>query len=245
MTGFEPRISGIGSDCSTNWATTTSQQFVCLLVVCCYYEMLFVWMEEGCHVVANTSETFPEWPDFSKLKIFGRFFWGLFWFGKHFNLLWQLDCCRVKFSFLWMLGTLNIYKLGHLVTLSCPLIAWSYGGGGGTQINMLFIPDQMLGFIFLQLWPKDGFDKKLFLSKNQKIQERAFFLSFFFFSFFLFTWNFVQNVIRVFSLQLGNLFFKAFQPFWRHYFTYFKPISAHQWMLSLSFLISRLKVSIC
>ena len=121
----------------------------------------------------------------------------------------------------------------------------SYGGGGGTQINMLFIPDQMLGFIFLQLWPKDGFDKKLFLSKNQKIQERAFFLSFFFFSFFLFTWNFVQNVIRVFSLQLGNLFFKAFQPFWRHYFTYFKPISAHQWMLSLSFLISRLKVSIC
>ena len=25
MTGFEPRISGIGSDCSTNWATTTAQ----------------------------------------------------------------------------------------------------------------------------------------------------------------------------------------------------------------------------
>ena len=24
MTGFEPRISGIGSDCSTNWATTTA-----------------------------------------------------------------------------------------------------------------------------------------------------------------------------------------------------------------------------
>ena len=28
MTGFEPRISGIGSDHSTNWATTTSQLFV-------------------------------------------------------------------------------------------------------------------------------------------------------------------------------------------------------------------------
>ena len=24
MTGFEPRTSGIGSDCSTNWATTTA-----------------------------------------------------------------------------------------------------------------------------------------------------------------------------------------------------------------------------
>ena len=26
MTGFEPRTSGIGSDLSTNWATTTSHQ---------------------------------------------------------------------------------------------------------------------------------------------------------------------------------------------------------------------------
>ena len=26
MTGFEPRTSGIGSDRSTNWATTTSQK---------------------------------------------------------------------------------------------------------------------------------------------------------------------------------------------------------------------------
>ena len=25
MTGFEPQTSGIGSDCSTNWATTTAQ----------------------------------------------------------------------------------------------------------------------------------------------------------------------------------------------------------------------------
>ena len=25
MTGFEPRISGVGSDRSTNWATTTAQ----------------------------------------------------------------------------------------------------------------------------------------------------------------------------------------------------------------------------
>ena len=28
MTGFEPRTSDIGSNCSTNWATTTAQQFV-------------------------------------------------------------------------------------------------------------------------------------------------------------------------------------------------------------------------
>ena len=27
MTGFEPRTSGIESNCSTNWATTTSQSF--------------------------------------------------------------------------------------------------------------------------------------------------------------------------------------------------------------------------
>ena len=27
MTGFEPRTSGIGSDRSTNWATTTAQSF--------------------------------------------------------------------------------------------------------------------------------------------------------------------------------------------------------------------------
>ena len=25
MLGFEPQISGVGSDCSTNWATTTAQ----------------------------------------------------------------------------------------------------------------------------------------------------------------------------------------------------------------------------
>ena len=25
MTGFKPGISGVGSDCSTNWATTTAQ----------------------------------------------------------------------------------------------------------------------------------------------------------------------------------------------------------------------------
>ena len=33
MIGFEPRTSGIGSDHSTNWATTTAQENV-LLVVC-------------------------------------------------------------------------------------------------------------------------------------------------------------------------------------------------------------------
>ena len=26
MTGFEPRASGIGSNCSTNWATTTAPE---------------------------------------------------------------------------------------------------------------------------------------------------------------------------------------------------------------------------
>ena len=28
MTGLEPRTSGIGSNHSTNWATTTAQQFM-------------------------------------------------------------------------------------------------------------------------------------------------------------------------------------------------------------------------
>ena len=28
MTGFEPRTSGIGSYCSTNWATTTAQDAI-------------------------------------------------------------------------------------------------------------------------------------------------------------------------------------------------------------------------
>ena len=31
MTGVEPRISGIGIDRSTNWATTTSQVLSCLV----------------------------------------------------------------------------------------------------------------------------------------------------------------------------------------------------------------------
>ena len=34
MTGFEPRPSGIGSDCSTNWATTTSQPVNSYLCIC-------------------------------------------------------------------------------------------------------------------------------------------------------------------------------------------------------------------
>ena len=29
MTGFEPRTSGIGSDRSTNWATTTAAHIFC------------------------------------------------------------------------------------------------------------------------------------------------------------------------------------------------------------------------
>ena len=33
MTVFEPRTSGVGSDGSTNWATTTAQFSHCLLVV--------------------------------------------------------------------------------------------------------------------------------------------------------------------------------------------------------------------
>ena len=28
MTGFEPRTSGIVSNCSTNWATTTAQEYI-------------------------------------------------------------------------------------------------------------------------------------------------------------------------------------------------------------------------
>ena len=32
MTGFEPRTSGITSNRSTNWATTTAQEFAMLLI---------------------------------------------------------------------------------------------------------------------------------------------------------------------------------------------------------------------
>ena len=31
MTGFEPRTSGVGSDCSTNWVTTTARLSLCFL----------------------------------------------------------------------------------------------------------------------------------------------------------------------------------------------------------------------
>ena len=47
MTGFAPRISGIVSDRSTNWATTTAQKQICLLQVvrkgirtCCYAKVI-------------------------------------------------------------------------------------------------------------------------------------------------------------------------------------------------------------
>ena len=33
VSGFKPRISGVGSDRSTNWATTTAQDFYCLMTV--------------------------------------------------------------------------------------------------------------------------------------------------------------------------------------------------------------------
>ena len=38
MTGFKPRTSGVGSDRSTNWATTTAQMF-CFFVPCTIFSL--------------------------------------------------------------------------------------------------------------------------------------------------------------------------------------------------------------
>ena len=42
MTGFEPRTSGVVSNCSTNWATTTTQ-FVSLLLMVCIHFAFTCW----------------------------------------------------------------------------------------------------------------------------------------------------------------------------------------------------------
>ena len=54
MTGFEPRTSGIGSDWSTNWATTTA-----LL-----YTMVLLWNQHFCPTLCNQIY----WLNFLKIK---------------------------------------------------------------------------------------------------------------------------------------------------------------------------------
>ena len=44
MTGFEPRTSGIGSDRSTNWATTTSPSFLSLFVCLFIFEFIRLFL---------------------------------------------------------------------------------------------------------------------------------------------------------------------------------------------------------
>ena len=65
MTGFEPRISGIGSDCSTNWVTTTTLSMEFLLV--------------ELHVT-QWQANWPVWPDLAKFRNL----------GQKFTSLWQI-----------------------------------------------------------------------------------------------------------------------------------------------------------
>ena len=47
MTGFEPRTSGIGSDRSTNWATTTALGLLLLQYVIKIFKFLLSYSFEG------------------------------------------------------------------------------------------------------------------------------------------------------------------------------------------------------
>ena len=74
MTGFEPQTSGIGSDCSTNWATTTSLTYLSLR------QSKFVSLGHCPMIQSNVVRILVVWPDLAKfrhfgttLKYFGRF----------------------------------------------------------------------------------------------------------------------------------------------------------------------------
>ena len=55
MTGFELRISGFGSDCSTNWATTT----------CHFFNwQVQIWEGDKISHVSNLDGIFLEIPEF-------------------------------------------------------------------------------------------------------------------------------------------------------------------------------------
>ena len=59
MTGFEPQTSGVGSDCSTNRATTTAlgiQNFSSEKEkACSWFTALFMWMVDGYQITLNVS----------------------------------------------------------------------------------------------------------------------------------------------------------------------------------------------
>ena len=80
MTGFEPRTSGIGSDHSTNWATTTAQNAVILSTESCgVMNNIEILMHDFCHlprfhqwwyllqlmqVVSYKKKVFTEWVNY-------------------------------------------------------------------------------------------------------------------------------------------------------------------------------------
>ena len=63
MSGFEPQISGVGRDCSTNWATTTAQVWVLLRQQFrnrkSYYRIMHLHFVSGLFNLHTTSDSRP------------------------------------------------------------------------------------------------------------------------------------------------------------------------------------------
>ena len=112
MTGIEPRTSGIGSDCSTNWATTTAlEKYCCATKISCYFFrnvfdiFTYLFSQQVSVQLAFFKYGIPDsftvclwcrfqikcvqiWQNFATFKkVFGHFLSKYFVFGKIVNLL--------------------------------------------------------------------------------------------------------------------------------------------------------------
>ena len=80
MTGFELQTSGIGSDRSANWVTTTAlAKYVCKAVKVEVSWKSFNWkcqprrLRHDDHLFPVINDKVPVWPDMSKFRHFGHF----------------------------------------------------------------------------------------------------------------------------------------------------------------------------
>ena len=104
MTGFEPRTSGIGSNCSTNWATTSAK--CSLLFACSGWKKCFHLCDILFPILA-----FANWNVDQRTLTLGevsRYGWPPVYFVSI-----QLLClCLISNSFTYMFGQIQISRTG-------------------------------------------------------------------------------------------------------------------------------------
>ena len=125
MTGFEPRTSGVGSDCSTNWATTTAQDVLSFYYIWhCIKKRTNINKKGSCLVHISKMDQISHcliwlshfhewinsvWPDLAKFRHFGNILWALGEFTKVYLVL------ELTFAIFYTIGQIVIDLKGPML----------------------------------------------------------------------------------------------------------------------------------